>query len=108
MAAPIQVDFNDADTPGAGWNTVDLLNVALSLNDTNGDPTAITVTITGDFNNGSGNTGSASASLSDPSLEPGARDYFWIAGEDDDGFVTLDGLDPSKTYIVEVVASRSA
>jgi len=105
----IQIDFNDAAAaPGAGWNEVDSLNTAVALNDTSGSLTGVTVTITGDLSNTSGTAGQTSPLLADPSLEPGARDYFFINGADDDGFVTLAGLDPTKQYRIELVASRSS
>lgn len=105
----IQIDFNDhAAAPGAGWNEVDTLGSAVALSDSLGNATDVTVTITGDLDNSSTNDGQDSADLADPTLEPGARDYFFISGADDDGFIAIEGLDPSQQYLIEVVASRSS
>jgi hypothetical protein len=104
----LRLDFNDTDTPGGDWVTLETLNTDLALVFPGGGMTGpFTVRMEGAWNNSSSTTGQASASLADPALAAGAADYLYIGGEDLDGTVTFSGLDPDLSYRIDVVASRS-
>ena len=107
QAETILVDFNStASTPtlGGTWNTIDAPSAtAQRLYDTSGNLTSMTLATTGSFQDSSGVRAGWSRSWVDSAA---TYDYFYLHGTNVSGTVTFAGLDDSRLYNVNVIASR--
>lgn len=111
QASPIYLNFGSATDPaGATWNHIATAtfgsNVA-DLNDSAGDPTGISATVSNDFSGvfaGGGDWGGTPVPWA---LNDATNPSFFV-DPNQSGAITFAGLDTGKTYTISLISSRAA
>lgn len=108
--ATVLVDFNDENSAPSGWNEITSNSASgVALNDSNGDSSGISLTLSGWSNSSQSNAflGRNEAPGWATAGQDELNDRFFMSSSST-GSLTLSGLDPNLTYNIELVSSSSS